>query len=292
MSPASSIPATPIAARVLLLAAALPWLASPALAADATHACRAVSGTATRPLVELYTSEGCSSCPPADRWLAAMFGDAAAPVATAPAPAHSVAMPASGPAIAIALHVDYWDRLGWADRFATRANTQRQYAAMRANGASFVYTPQVLLQGRDFPAWREPDARAAITAAAARPPRAALALDATVAGGQVSVRAEAQVDDAALRGDARLFVAYVDSGLHSDVGGGENRGHRLTHDHVVRTLQPAGAADARGRIHARLVFERPAEAGSMPTIVAFVQRISDGDVLQALALPLAACGLP
>lgn len=146
-------------------------------------------------------------------------------------------MSGPAPAIAIALHVDHWDRPGWADRFATHANTLRQYAAMRANGAAFGYTPQVLLQGRDLPAWREADARAAIAAAASRPSRAAISLEATPAGREVTVR-----------------------------------------------------ADARGRIHARLVFDRPSEAGSMPTIVAFVQGRSDGDVLQALALPLARCG--
>jgi hypothetical protein len=71
------------------------------------------------PLVELYTSEGCNSCPPADRWLSASFAKGAPR--------------ASG--IALAFHVDYWDRLGWKDRFATPAFTQRQYDRMRASGA-------------------------------------------------------------------------------------------------------------------------------------------------------------
>ncbi len=102
-------------------------------------ACVATSGAGTVALVELYTSEGCDSCPPADRWLAATFrGDGAA-----------------ARAVPLAFHVDYWDRLGWKDRLATPAYTERQYAAMRANRARFVYTPQVLVQGRDFPGWRE-----------------------------------------------------------------------------------------------------------------------------------------
>jgi hypothetical protein len=102
-------------------------------------ACDAKSGPQAVPLVELYTSEGCSSCPPADRWLSSTFGKGAGPAA----------------GIALAFHVDYWDRLGWTDRFASPAYTERQYDGMRANRARFVYTPQVLVQGRDFPEWHD-----------------------------------------------------------------------------------------------------------------------------------------
>lgn len=251
----------------VLLAAVL------ALPAQAAPACRATSESSTRPLIELYTSEGCSSCPPADRWLAANF---------------------TGPrrdarAVALAFHVDYWDRLGWADRFANAAYTERQHAAMLANKASFVYTPQVLLQGRDFPAWRD-RTPVAVDAAARKPARAALTLEATPSGNSVAVEVHAQVSDATLAADAQLFVAYADSGLHSEVRAGENRGVRLAHEQVVRSLRLAGAPDAHGRIQADLDIARPSERGTAPQLVAFVQRRSNGDVLQTLPLPLDACG--
>jgi hypothetical protein len=254
-----------IAALAALLQAAAP----PALGATS---CRATSGPSLRPLIELFTSEGCDSCPAADRWLAAQFP----PSSRDPR------------AIALAFHVDYWDRLGWVDRFASHAYTERQYTAMRANRASFVYTPQVLLQGRDFPGWRQPRADA-IDAVARRPARAVLTIDATVLPATVAVRVDAAIADAALRADSQLFVAYVDSGLVSEVKAGENRGKRLAHEHVVRSLQPAGVADADGRIRANIDVGRPAEAGSDAAIVAFVQRRSDGDVLQALGLRLDGC---
>ena len=121
------------------------WPATSLLAAVAAFAvpasadvCTAKSGREAVALVELYTSEGCDSCPPADRWLSTTFRKGVAGVA----------------AIPLAFHVDYWDRLGWKDRFASPAYTERQYVAMRANHAGFVYTPQVLVQGRDFPEWR------------------------------------------------------------------------------------------------------------------------------------------
>jgi hypothetical protein len=105
----------------------------------------------------------------------------------------------------------------------------------------------------------------------------------------VAVRVDAAIADAALRADSQLFVAYVDSGLVSEVKAGENRGKRLAHEHVVRSLQPAGVADANGRIRANIDVGRPTEAGSDAAIVAFVQRRSDGDVLQALGLRLDGC---
>src|SRR5512140_1829162 len=105
-----------------------------ALAIQPPVACSATSGTRTLPLVELYTSEGCDSCPPADRWLRTTFPPGAATDARA-----SV----------LAFHVDYWDGPGWRDRFARRDYTERQQALMRAAGTRTVYTPQLLLQGRD-----------------------------------------------------------------------------------------------------------------------------------------------
>ena len=84
-------------------------------------------------MVELYTSEGCNSCPPADRWLSTLKADPAV--------------------VALAFHVDYWDRLGWKDRFASAAFTARQAAQQATNGARFSYTPQVVVDGRDRNDW-------------------------------------------------------------------------------------------------------------------------------------------
>ncbi|MEO8537277.1 MAG: DUF1223 domain-containing protein [Betaproteobacteria bacterium] len=230
------------------------------------------AGATSRPLVELYTSEGCDSCPPADRWLAANFPP----------------LPADAQPVALAFHVDYWDRLGWADRFATPAYTERQYDGMRANRATFVYTPQVMVQGHDFGGWREADATRIVAGARARP-RASLSMDVVAGGSTIAVNVDAQLADAAAGDDARLFVAYTDSGLHSDVKAGENRGRRLAHDHVVRTLKRAPAPAAAGRLHGQFEFTKPAESGTAPVLVAFVQRTSNGDVLQSLPLSLDAC---
>ena len=93
------------------------------------------------------------------------------------------------------------------------------------------------------------------------------------------------VADAGLARNAAIFIAYADSGLVSDVKAGENRGARLTHDHVVRAL----AKGKDGALEASASFARPAEAGTAPTLVAFIQHTANNDVLQAVALPLAAC---
>src|SRR6476659_2802738 len=101
--------------------------------ARAVDACTAASTRQVAPVVELYTSEGCNSCPPADRWLSKLKADPAV--------------------VALAFHVDYWDRLGWKDRFASAAFTQRQAAQQATNGARFSYTPQVVVDGRDRTDW-------------------------------------------------------------------------------------------------------------------------------------------
>jgi hypothetical protein len=251
-------------ARSVVLAAVLFAVST----TEAATSCRAMTGANKTPLIELYTSEGCDSCPPADRWLSAHFARDAA---------------ANGP-VAIAFHVDYWDRLGWIDRFASRAYTERQYAAMQANGKTFVVTPQILLQGHELPSSRRAAPQPALDRIAREPAAATIELTATGDGKEVAAMAVTRVTDAAARGKSTVSIAYVDSGLVSEVKAGENKGARLTHDHVVRALKSTVAGDAFSTR-----FAVPAEAGVSPTLVAFVQNSATGDVLQAVALPLADC---
>ena len=258
-----------LVSRLLAALAALILVVTPA--AGAVSACKAQSGRQTVPLVELYTSEGCDSCPPADRWLSAMF-----------APAD-----VGGGAVALAFHVDYWDRLGWKDRFATPAWTKRQYDSARAARSDLVYTPQVLLQGRDLREWHaEKRSAAAIAAVARAPARAEIALEVVPRPGAVNVNAGAHVPGAEFRKGAVLFVALTDNGLVSDVKAGENKGKRLVHDHVVRELRGDIAIGPGGDGAGTVSLPLPTESGKSSTIVAFVQNVDTGDVLQTLALPL------
>ena len=251
----------------ILAAASFAALAAPALA----QTCAAKSGPRMAALVELYTSEGCNSCPPADRWLSA----------TVPADANGTA------AIALAFHVDYWDRLGWKDRFAAPAWTERQYAMARANRSRLVYTPQVLVQGHDFPDWHGASGASALAAIAAKPARARIAIEAQPQRGTIAVKASASVPAAGDRKNTALFVALADSRLVSDVKAGENAGVRMTHDHVVRALRAGMAVNANGDASGDVSFAIPPESGAGRTVVAFVQNTDNGDVLQALSLPLA-----
>lgn len=260
--------------------AAFAWVAATVLSAVpvAAEVCAAKSGKETVPLIELYTSEGCSSCPPADRWLST----------TVPAGA------TGANAIALAFHVDYWDRLGWKDRFASAASTERQYAMARANRTRLVYTPQVMVQGHDFPDWHGKGSAAAFAAVAAKPARARIAVEAEAQHGTIAVKATASVPVGADRKNTALFVALTDSRLVSEVKAGENAGVRLTHDHVVRTLSGGAPVSAGGDAAASIALPIPSEAGSATTVVAFVQNTETGAVLQALALPIApnTCAAP
>src|SRR3569832_1716825 len=105
---------------------------SSAIAAP-NEACQARSPATLTPVVELYTTEGCSSCPPADRWLSALKDDAA-----------------KGKVVAQAFHVGYWDYIGWVDRFANPAYTDRQRKLASLNGLQTIYTPQVVRNGQDW----------------------------------------------------------------------------------------------------------------------------------------------
>jgi hypothetical protein len=237
---------------------------------EAGAACDAKSADHLVALIELYTSEGCDSCPPADNWLSRIPGADGSQV------------------IPIAFHVDYWDRLGWTDRFANASYTRRQYEQMHRQRAAFVYTPQVMVQGRDFTQWHSGgEPAAAIAAINSRRPRATIELSAEQRGANALVDVHVKVPDAGDRGHALVAIALVQSKLSSQVRAGENAGKRLAHDHVVREWHEGLPVDASGELRQRLQFVLPADAGPFE-IVAFAEDGVGGDVLQALSLPLCA----
>jgi hypothetical protein len=198
--------------------------------ARAGDACTAASARVVAPVVELYTSEGCNSCPPADKWLSTLKADPAV--------------------VALAFHVDYWDRLGWKDRFASAAFTARQASQQATNGARFSYTPQVVVDGRDRTDW----SRATVSAAA----RAPAAIDVALA--HQGDRFVATVTPAA--GAPPRLAAYwavTEQGHVTAVKAGENEGVTLHHDFVVRDYEPVPAWTVRGGAAATLSF-KPATA--------------------------------
>ena len=242
-------------------------------------ACHASSGPQRGALLELYTSEGCSSCPPADRWFAAQAA-AADPVKLS----------------LLAFHVDYWDSIGWPDRFGSAANSSRQQMRVAQSGSSSVYTPQVMLGTHTGLPWQSPArALAAMQAANAQSSMLALVLSAMPDAGlpqsnrwQVNVQTTPVRPGVALP-SAQVYLALYQDGLSSQVRGGENRGVTLHHDRVVRALYgPWPLAAMRWTHNVEVTPPRDASGGRLG-LTAFVQGGGDGDVLQALSLPLAMC---
>jgi hypothetical protein len=172
-------------------------------------------------VVELFTSEGCSSCPPADDLLGHL---------RVPAAAGEVEV------IPLGFHVDYWNDLGWQDRFSSNSFTNRQAAyteKLRLNGS---YTPQMVVDGTDeFVGSNPRRAHDAIAKAADRPERVEIHL-AAGEGGTVAVNVKST--GAAVTG--HVFLAITEDNLSTSVGAGENGGHVLRHAAVVREFRPLG----------------------------------------------------
>ena len=237
---------------------------------QAQAACLARSGPQTVVLVELYTSEGCSSCPPADRWLAGLAGRYT-----------------PGQVVPLALHVDYWDYIGWKDPYAKGEFSQRQRRLSQLQRAALVYTPQVLLQGADFRRWDSVEFERAIARINAQPARASLELEILgVTAHALALRASAAVAEPANRTDAVLYVAAYEKGLESGITAGENRGRVLHHDYVVLEWRGPYAVGTR-EVELELL---PKAERTDSGVVAFVQNRRTGEVLQALSLAACAPG--
>jgi hypothetical protein len=229
--------------------------------------CRATSGPQTAAFVELYTSEGCSSCPPADRWLSA-FASARHDPRVVP----------------VAFHVHYWDYIGWKDSFGEARYADRQQVESRAAGAQSVYTPQVVVGGRDFPDWHDAKAFAhAVEAIHRKAARATLALDSHGADdGTLKGSVTVKLEPGTAAKHLTLAVVPLQNGLSTRVTAGENKGEQLSNDYVVRDMASAKVAKAE----ASLDFEFKARAGwnaRNMSVAAFLQDTETGEVLQALA---------
>jgi hypothetical protein len=206
-------------------------------------------------VLELFSSEGCNSCPRADAYLSTL--DRLQPV-------DGVTV------IALEEHVDYWDGLGWRDPFASPAFGERQSAYARVLADHGVFTPELVLDGREVLPGDDAAAAAAMQRDA-REPRAHVAVRRD--GGRVVV----DVTDVPPPGDsaddaAEVLLAVTESGLESDVAAGENEGRRLKHAPVVRALRVLGRV-ASGAFHADVPLDAVfAWKPRALRVVAFVQR--------------------
>lgn len=220
-----------------------------ALPATAILASRRPAAAPAGPVVvELFTSQSCSSCPPADALLAEL-------AETRPE------------VLALSWHVTYWNRLGWRDRFSLAEATDRQRRFAASLGHGQVYTPQAVVQGRrDVVGSDRAALRGAIGDALAAP-RSPVVLDLAREGGAAAVR----VGEGA--GDGTLWLVGYDPRQATAVGGGENRGRRLVHANVVR------AAVALGRWAGEpLRIEAPQVTGER---LALLLQAADGTVIAA-----------
>ena len=259
---------------VVLRCAAVLAASAITVPAFAAPSCALQSGPQRTPVLELFTSEGCSSCPPADRWLSMTF-DAARPRTNA---------------VPLVFHVDYWDRLGWPDRFSDRVYSQRQSEVARRARSSTVYTPQFVFDGGDAgpggiatqlaglarTAAQQAPSRS-ITAGIVRQPDGTLRITGasapTATGGTVVA--------------SDTFVVLYQNALVSKIAAGENAGRTLRHDFVVRRFAGPFASDAIGRAVFDVRWTPPAEFRADDAGVAvFTEDPVTGRTLQAVAGPL------
>jgi hypothetical protein len=248
-----------------------------ALATPLVHAqrCSAESGAQVPVVVELYTSEGCNSCPPADRWLSTLKDRPGV--------------------LAAAFHVDYWDRLGWKDRFASARYTERQAQRQAATGSRYSYTPQVVVNGRDWRRWPElpapqsapgrPKTTAPPRGDASEASKGVTEHNAPVRLAMQRIGEQVELQVQPLHETRQRFTVWwaaLEDGHVSDVKAGENQGVRLQHDHVVRLY--GSSAPFSGPWTQRIQVPARGEGGRVPRVLAVVTDAAGGAVVQALQL--------
>lgn len=208
-------------------------------------------------VIELFTSEGCSSCPPADALVARLQKESA-----------------GKPVYILAYHVDYWDRLGWKDAFSDAAYSARQRQYARWIKGADVYTPQAIVNGRkEFVGSQEGTLRNVLKAGLAEIAKTELQLsDVKTTGGKVTLKYQAK----GAMDNSSLVVALVEKNATSKVMKGENAGRTLAHVQIVRKLQTVALANHNsGSVSLQLPEGFSTDAYE---VIAFVQNTIDGNI--------------
>jgi hypothetical protein len=236
---------------------------------SAAGECRLESSANRVTVMELYTSEGCSSCPPADRWLSGLKQQGIFPEK----------------AVLLAFHVDYWNQLGWPDRFSRVQFSDRQRQVAARGRSRVIYTPQFTVDGRDFrQRYDLASLRGKLAPINLEKAKAGIRADMQVSASAVRVEGEVEVFSASGGRSTQVWIALFENGLSSRVTAGENAGARLDHDFVVRELAgpiqigPNGRAALAHRLNWQAEWS-PARMG----IAIFVERSDTGEILQATA---------
>jgi hypothetical protein len=233
--------------------------------------CTVSSANHSSALLELYSSEGCDSCPSTDKWLSSLAAKGLSPTRVVP----------------LAFHVDYWDRLGWKDPFAKNQFTLRQQQEASSDKAGFIYTPQLRLNGRDYRRTGQDEEflkSLAVINGSLPPVTIELTLRQIVSS-TLQTRVELHWKQKRPT-ESEFFLALYENNLRSVVKAGENSGRVLQHDFIVRAL--AGPFDA-DQSSQSFKLDPSWQAGNLG-VAAFVQERDTSEVLQAVATPL--CGLP
>ena len=253
----------PVFCAILLSMAMTPALA---------QVCTKKSPPHTVALLELYTSEGCSSCPPADKFVSGL---------------HSSLQ--SEQVVPLSLHVDYWDYIGWKDIFAQPKFTERQRWLSNIADAPTIYTPEIFISGKELRNWAPPQGN--VTAAVKRINEQAAQADIMVSLGKMvsgNLPVEVRVNTTQ---KSKLFVALYENGLATKIKAGENKDVMLKHDYVVRDwIGPIDFESNNKAVKIPLPRTLVAPSGVIPNnlgVAAFVQT-DRGQVLQAVSLPLCA----
>jgi len=212
------------------------------------------SGPTRTHLLELYTSEGCSSCPPAEAWLSKLKDNPRLWQDFVP----------------LAFHVDYWDRLGWRDPFASKQWTARQYAYSARWQSSSVYTPGFVLDGHE---WRN----SGVPSASSKSPGA---LKLSVANGESVSAVFKQTNGESKPLD--LHVARLGFGLKINVKAGENSGRTLLHDFVVLSLETTKLSGGKAELRSPVAAAANEDASSRRAIVAWVTEPGQIEPIQAV----------
>lgn len=226
-------------------------------------------------LVELFTSQGCSSCPPADDLLRTLERNQ--PVAGA------LVIPLSE-------HVDYWNQLGWRDPFSSRRFSERQRKYAESLGIDALYTPMMVVDGKAAIIGSRPIAAREAVVEARRAPKARLDVTARLTGDGTEASLRGAIRDLPpAAAQAELWVAVAESGLRTDVTRGENASRTLTHTSVVRSLdwlgslprEPVSAWPVDAQVRLRTDWQR-----EHLRLVVFVQAGHGGPILGVAALRL------